>query len=304
MKSDDLQFMDDTSHNSIVDAARWNEFTYRDDDVIIATFGKTGTTWVQQIVGQLIFQGADNVPVGKVSPWLEYRGAPIEEVIRILEEQEHRRFIKTHLPFDALPFSTRAKYVYVARDPRDQIWSAYHHISQLSTNSLFKKDASEVPDLYENPIPSCHDYYRELLNRPNHNPWKFWSHVSGWWRRRHLPNVQLVHFDDLLVQLWAQIEKIAEFLGIDIAVEARTQILSRTQFPYMKRNAITIVGAGGEKFIRGPTTLFNRGTNGQWRSVLTLKDIERCEFLARQYLSRDCANWLLRSTTANPETGN
>jgi len=36
-------------------------------------------------------------------------------------------FLKTHLPVDALVFSPRAKYIYIARDGRDVVWSLYNH---------------------------------------------------------------------------------------------------------------------------------------------------------------------------------
>ena len=38
-------------HNHHFDSTIWNDFAFRDDDIIIATHGKSGTTWVQQIVG-------------------------------------------------------------------------------------------------------------------------------------------------------------------------------------------------------------------------------------------------------------
>ena len=31
----------------------WNDFRFRDDDIVISTYGKAGTTCTQQIVGQL-----------------------------------------------------------------------------------------------------------------------------------------------------------------------------------------------------------------------------------------------------------
>src|SRR3546814_17371997 len=44
-------------HNHHFDSTIWNDFRLRDDDIVIATYDKSGTTWVQQIVGQLIFEG-------------------------------------------------------------------------------------------------------------------------------------------------------------------------------------------------------------------------------------------------------
>ena len=48
-------------HNHHFDSTIWNDFVFRDDDIVIATYGKSGTTWVQQIVGQLLFNGAEDV---------------------------------------------------------------------------------------------------------------------------------------------------------------------------------------------------------------------------------------------------
>jgi len=50
-------------HNVLFDSTRWNEFKFRDDDVVVATWGKSGTTWTQQIVSQLVFRGAEGIAV-------------------------------------------------------------------------------------------------------------------------------------------------------------------------------------------------------------------------------------------------
>jgi aryl sulfotransferase len=44
-------------HSNHFDSTVWNEYTFRDDDIVIGTYAKSGTTWVQQIVSQLIFNG-------------------------------------------------------------------------------------------------------------------------------------------------------------------------------------------------------------------------------------------------------
>src|SRR5215469_7365667 len=115
-----------------MDSARWNGFAFRDDDIIIATWQKSGTTWVQQIVSQLIFRGAEGISLDHVSPWLDCV-LPLypPDVVQTLEAQTHRRFIKTHLPLDALVFSPRAKYIYVARDGRDALWSIHNHVMSM-----------------------------------------------------------------------------------------------------------------------------------------------------------------------------
>ena len=139
-------------HNHHFDSTVWNDFQFRNDDIIIATYAKSGTTWLQQIVGQLVFQGAENVPVADISPWLDIRIVPNEVKLRMMEQQQHRRFIKTHLPVDALVFSPRARYLYIARDGRDVVWSFYNH--HASANQDWYQALNETPGLVGPPIES------------------------------------------------------------------------------------------------------------------------------------------------------
>jgi aryl sulfotransferase len=74
-------------------------------------------------VAQLVFNGAEDVSVAELSPWLDLRVPPKEVKLPAVEGQTHRRFTKTHLPLDALLFSPRAKYIHIGRDGRDVIFS-------------------------------------------------------------------------------------------------------------------------------------------------------------------------------------
>ena len=89
-------------HNHHFDSTIWNDLKFRDDDIIIATWGKAGTTWVQQIVAQLLFDGEEGMEVAEMSPWVDLRVPPKEVKLPAIEGQTHRRFLKTHLPVDAL----------------------------------------------------------------------------------------------------------------------------------------------------------------------------------------------------------
>jgi aryl sulfotransferase len=98
-------------HNHHFDSAIWNEFDFRDDDIVIATYAKSGTTWTQQIVAQMLFGGDPALAVAELSPWLDLRVPPRAVKLEAVAAQTHRRILKTHLPVDALVFSPRAKYL-------------------------------------------------------------------------------------------------------------------------------------------------------------------------------------------------
>ena len=137
-------------HNHHFDSTAWNDFRFRDDDIVIATYAKSGTTWVQQIIAQLIFDGAEGLPVAEMSPWLDLRVPPKAVKLPPVEAQTHRRFLKTHLPVDALVFSPKAKYIYIGRDGRDVMWSMYNH--HANANASWYEALNETPGLVGDPI--------------------------------------------------------------------------------------------------------------------------------------------------------
>ena len=280
-------------HNAHMDSTVWNRFRFRDDDVIVATYAKSGTTWTQQIVGQLIFGGAPDVPIHAISPWLDLRVMPPETMDQ-LEAQTHRRVIKTHLPLDALTFSPKAKYLYIARDGRDVLWSLYNH--HANANDLFYELLNETPGRVGPPIgradPDIRRYFLHWLETDGQPFWSYWENVATWWAYRHLPNVKLVHFNALKADPEGEIRRIAEFLDCDIPDAQWPKILEHCSFDYMKKNAQNVAPLGGAIFDGGASTFINKGVNGRWQDVLTVRDNLDYERMALEKLGAECAHWV------------
>jgi aryl sulfotransferase len=281
-------------HSHHFDSTVWNDFRFRDDDVIVATYGKAGTTWTQQIVGQLIFEGAEGVPVHELSPWLDLRVPPKEIKLAVLEAQRHRRFVKTHLPVDALVFSSVAKYIYIGRDGRDVLWSMYNH--HVKGNEHFYAALNEAPGRVGPPLlppnPDIVAYFREWLEKDGYPFWSLWENVRSWWEVRPLPNVLLVHFANLKRDLDGEMRRIARFLDIEIDEARWPEVVEHCSFDYMKKNSSLVTPLGGALFEGGGDSFINKGTNGRWRDVLPAADSAAYEARAREELGHECAHWL------------
>jgi len=281
-------------HNHHFDSTVWNDFEFRDDDIVIGTYGKSGTTWVQQIVSQLLFGGAEDLEVAAMSPWLDLRVRPKEAKLAALEAQAHRRFIKTHLPVDALVLSPRAKYIYVGRDGRDVIFSLYNHHANATED--WYRALNDTPGRVGPPIPHPPDdvrqYYREWLMGDGYPFWPFFPHVRSWWEIRDLPNVMLLHFSRLKQDLPGEIRRIAAFIDVPINEDRFPAIVEHCGFDYMKKYAGKSVPAGGASWKGGVETFMHTGVNGRWRDVLSPEESTAYEAKARAELGEACAAWL------------
>jgi aryl sulfotransferase len=280
-------------HNHHMNSTVWDQFKMRDDDIVLATYAKSGTTWTQQILAQLIFNGNPTVDTAVASPWVDLRIMP-PEAIAALEHQPHRRFLKTHLPLDALVFSPRAKYIYVGRDGRDVVWSMYNH--HANANGIWYDALNNTPGRVGPPIEpppaSVHDYYRDWMAKDGFPFWSYWDNVRSWWSARNLPNVKLVHFNDLKRDLPGSIRGIAQFLDIPIDEKAFPAIVEHCTFDYMKSHAETVAPLGGILWEGGAKTFINKGTNGRWTDTLSADECKEYEARAIAELGPECAAWL------------
>jgi aryl sulfotransferase len=281
-------------HNHHFDSTIWNDFEFRDDDVVIGTYAKSGTTWVQQIVAQLIFKGADDLEVAEMSPWLDLRVPPKAVKLPAVNAQTHRRFLKTHLPVDGLVYSSRAKYIYIGRDGRDVVWSMHNH--HFNANDLWYQALNDTPGRVGPPIEpppaDIRQYFLDWLEKDGYPFWPFWENVRSWWEIRHLPNLLLLHFQQLKEDMPGQIRRIATFLDIPIDERRWPAIVEHCGFDYMKANATKSTPLGGVFWDGGAQTFVHKGTNGRWRDTLTAEDSRRYEETARRELGEACARWL------------
>lgn len=279
-----------------LDSRRWSVFRPRADDIVIATAPKCGTTWMQQIVASLVFQDATPRAMTAVSPWVDARFRDDEATLaRALEAQTHRRFLKTHLPFDGVPLHDDVRYIHVARDGRDAALSAHNHFSSFSpaTLAMFDEIGRADPKVgrpYPRPPADPGLFFRGWLEGAI--PPAFFELENTYWAERHRPNVLLVHFNDLKTDLDAEMRRIAAFL--DIAVDPRVwpSLVQAATFEAMQSAGDRLMPQLNTLLEGGTARFFNKGETGRWKDVFTEDDLRFYAEKVRRAFTPGLAAWI------------
>ncbi|OQV22566.1 putative Sulfotransferase family cytosolic 1B member 1 [Hypsibius exemplaris] len=202
----------------------------RPDDIVVASFPKSGTTWMQAIVQLIMYRTLGTITrVGlSENDWcfldLAHNADPMP--IDLLDEQMSPRLIKTHLPWDLLPKSIvekKCKMIYVYRNPKDVMVSLYH----------FCKNVPEV-------IHSCpHETFEEfvqafLKDRVIYAP--YFENIASFWQHRGDANVLFVAYEDMSSKPQETISRVANFLGEPLDKETLDMIVRKTSFGEMKKS--------------------------------------------------------------------
>jgi hypothetical protein len=170
-------------------------------DKFLATYPKCGVTWTQQIICLIINNGMhqnyDKQYIFK--SFIELSG---KESLNTLKKP---RVIKTHLPFDLIPYNKSAKYLCVLRNPKDTCVSNYFHDKAL-------------PDYHIN--DDFHDYFRCWINgKVDYGD--YFQHVLSFWSHRSDDNFTFLIYENMKNNLRDPVLKIGKFLGYEFVVKLK-----------------------------------------------------------------------------------
>jgi hypothetical protein len=272
----------------VMDSARWEGFVFRPDDIIISTPPKCGTTWTQMIVAMLVVQDPSLPrPLAEMSPWLDMLTTSLDDVVALLEAQEHRRFIKSHTPLDGLPWDDRVTYICVARDPRDVGFSWDNHLLNIDLGRLIEvraaavglddvTDADTPPPLAGTELGRFWQWVEEA-SPPSAVVSSLAStmhHLRTFWEARHRPNVVLVHYADLMRDLEGEMRRLAQRLGIVVPEARWPALVDAARLDQMRARADDVVPNSNHALWRDNQRFFQQG-GIRWRAHLGDDELNR-----------------------------
>ncbi len=189
-------------------------------DIILSTYPKCGTTWVQYIVYLLLHDGtplSSSQLLGDFVPHLEEIGK------HAVEDLSEPRAIKTHFSYAMTPAHPDARYIVVIRNPFDCVVSFYHHTRGFDKHYKFL--IGTFDDFFE-----CF-----LVGKVDFGD--YFDHLGPWYRHRNDRNVLLLIFEDMKDDPVAAVTEIAEFLELSGAKDEEflADVAQRSSFDEMRK---------------------------------------------------------------------
>ncbi|XP_003406683.1 sulfotransferase 2A1-like [Loxodonta africana] len=249
-----------------------DEFVVRDEDVITLSYPKSGTHWVIEIISMIHSKGdsswVQSVPNWDRSPWIESTAG-----YERLKNQKGPRLFTSHLPIQLFPksfFNSKAKAIYINRNPRDVITSGFYYWRTIKH--------VRNPDTFEQ--------FFEWFLQGNVTFGSWFDHINGWLQMRGKENFMIISYEELHQDIRASVEKISQFLGKKLGPEEFDSVLKNVSFEVMKNNKMSNFSLAPDSFVdHSKGKLMRKGVVGDWKHHFTVAQSETFDKIYKEKMA-------------------
>ena len=237
-----------------------------ENDVFIATYPKSGTHLIAQMTLQIVSEGTlefenlhEYLPVVEMEKLTSENPECPDNIVGLFNARVKKKLplniLATHLTRHHVPYSPKAKYIVMMRDPLDTLVSAMDMLAKLAPPSF---------------TPPLEKYY-EMGFTGGGQAWQ--HHYRAWWDMKDQDNVLFLYFEDALRNRTQMILQVSEFLGKHINEEMLERIMHRTSYEYMKTNSKRFeppkcLKAFSIEPPKKQADMINKGTSGRGKTLI------------------------------------
>lgn len=264
-----------------------SDFKPLSSDVILASFPKTGTTWLKSLLFSIIYRSSkeslrvknphDLIPTLETQLYLPHVAIPDFASTTSSSSETGSRIFSTHLPYQIFAEtlnSSACKIVYVSRKPKDTLISFWHF---LNRTKKFREQACPLElavDHFSNGTVPFGPYY---------------NHVLGY-RNVSLEKPQKVFFityEGLKDDPKTQVKRLAEFLGCpfqgnDEGEKELEDIVRNCSFETLSNLEVNKSDDLLRNFMLPYNSFFRKGQVGDHLNFLKPEMIERIDAITKE----------------------
>lgn len=250
-------------------------------DVILASFPKTGTTWLKSLIFSIVNRSSKHRLTlehpHELVPFLEvqvYSHSDEPPNMAPSDMNDSRRIFATHISYQLLKEtldSCDCRVVYVTRNPKDTLVSTWHFANKM--HNMGKVE------------PWSLDVATDKFCRGVFPSGPYYEHVIGYKELslKRPTNVLFLTYEEMINDPHWHVKKLGEFLGCPFDGEDEVQEIVRScSIDVLKNHEVNKSEESPAWFPSPYNSFFRKGVVGDYRNYLSDEAIQRIDALTKQ----------------------